>query len=329
MKYSDQDGNLVDTEQMPEGLRPSGASYPSEGSVYSGGGNDGVPWVAVIVVGAIIFGVPAVKLAEALTKLLGQDSGYTTELFAGWAVIGGAAISANKLYKKYANPEAVSWPLAAVAVTGSLIYFAALTTPEQRQMVRGMIKYEDGLKEEKRKEEAREAQALREDPLLPVRRQRMEAAFARPSSRMFGTQTVGDLCGAFSAFPVLCTEYSTAVSVVDKIASKSASVSIVDRAKKSPLNLSVTKSSEGGIEHTLSMEGPGGNYRIRNYDPDVRAVAASVFGRFGISMDILDTCTGPAQEFNGIINGNRVTCTQGGNDRKTVSISISGVEPAP
>jgi hypothetical protein len=329
MKYFDHDGNLVDTEKMPEGYRPTGANYPPEGRVYSGGGSDEIPWVAVIVVGAIIFGVPVVKLAEAFTNLLGRDSGYTTDLLAGWAAIGGAAIAANKLYKKYVNPDAAVWPLAAVAVTGSLIYFASLTTPEQREMLRAGAKYEANLREQKRKEEAAEAQALREDPLLPVRRQKMETAFARPSSRMFGSQIVGNLCGAFSAFPVVCTEYSTGVSVVNKTASKSASVSIIDRAKKSPLNLGVTKSSDGSIEHTLSMEGPGGNYRIRNYDPDVRAVAASVLGRFGIRLDILDTCTGAAQEFNGIIKGNRVTCTQGGNDRKTVSISISGVEPAP
>lgn len=168
MKYYDHDGKLVDTEQMSEGNRPSGANYPSEGQVYSGGGSGGgdtagcaPAWFFILVLG-----LPAVKLAEAFTNLLGQDSGYTTELLAGWAGFGGAAIIANKLYKKYVDPEAtgVKWALTAIAVTGSLIYFANLTTPEQRRMKRAAINYEADKRKQKQEREAAEALALRDDP---------------------------------------------------------------------------------------------------------------------------------------------------------------------
>lgn len=160
----------------------------------------------------------------------------------------------------------------------------------------------------------------------------MDAAFARPSPRMFGNQTLGNLCDAFSAFPVTCTEgYATDVTVIDKIASKGTSVSIIDRAKKSPLDLAVKRSSDGSAEHTLSMEGPGGNYAVTNYDPDVRAVAASVLRRFGLGLDILNRCSDPQRDFEGTISGNHVSCSASTatNHRMTVTISISGKEPPP
>jgi hypothetical protein len=177
---------------------------------------------------------------------------------------------------------------------------------------------------------AAEAQEWRYDP--ERRKQRMETAFAQSSARMFGNQTVGSLCSAFSAFPVTCTErYATVASPVDKIASKSASVSIIDRAQKSPLDLTVKRSLDDSAEYTLTMEGPGGNYAVlRNYDPDVRAVAASVLDRFGlVSLDILNRCSDPPRDFASTVNGNRISCSasMAANHRMTATISISGKEP--
>jgi hypothetical protein len=192
-----------------------------------------------------------------------------------------------------------------------------------------VIRHEHIAQEQERK--AIEAQEWRHDPEL--RKQRMETAFAQSSARMFGNQSVGSLCGAFSAFPVTCTErYATVVSAVDKIASKSASVSIIDRAQKSPLDLTVKRSLDDSAQYTLTMEGPGGNYAVRNYDPDVRAVAASVLDRFGlVSLDILNLCSDPPRDFTSTVNGNRISCSasMATNHRMTATISISGKEPSP
>jgi len=210
MKYHDHDGNLVDTEKMPEGYRPTGANYPPEGSVYSGGGSGAgddagcAPWWVAF----FVLGLPAVKLAEAFSNFLGRDGEYTAELLAGWAGFGGAAIIATKLYRKYVDPEAtgVKWTLTAIAVAGSLIYFANLTTPEKRQIKRAAIQREADLKA----------------------KQRLQALSVRPSSKMFGNQTVGNLCGAFSAFPVVCKEQTNGIMIAS---TEIAAVSIVDRPR--------------------------------------------------------------------------------------------------
>jgi hypothetical protein len=192
-----------------------------------------------------------------------------------------------------------------------------------------VIRHEQIAQKQERK--AVEAQEWRHDPEL--RKQRMEIAFAQSSARMFGNRGVGSLCSAFSAFPVTCTErYATVTSPVDKIASKSASVSIIDRAQKSPLDLTVKRSLDDSAEYTLTMEGPGGNYAVRNYDPDVRAVAASVLDRFGlVSLDILNLCSDPPRDFASTVNGNRISCSasMATNHRMTATISISGKEPSP
>jgi len=97
------------------------------------------------------------------------------------------------------------------------------------------------------------------------------------------------------------------------------------------LDLTVINSLDGTVEHTLSMEGPGRNYAITNYDPNVRAVAASVLSGFGLGLDILNRCSDPARDFTITINGNRVSCgaSTATNRGMKVTISISGKEASP